>query len=178
MKVGLIVEGDSDKLFFEKYFKPKFKKDMLVVSSGGSKSCRILNKQSMHKDIKALFTKGCEKVLILVDLDTQCTTKQQFTCILKLKEWYQKKIAINKFENTIVSIVSKEIEAWMLSAWENSNSKSKEDFKKKFQSRKSLNEKELFKKFLTSKKDIDYKNNESLKHFLCKLEILDKPPCK
>ncbi|MEA2073161.1 MAG: DUF4276 family protein [Campylobacterota bacterium] len=177
MKIGLIVEGDSDKLFFEHYFKPKFKKDITVTSSGG-KGCRILSKPSMHKDIKALFERGCEKVLILVDLDTQCTTGVKFTCILELKEWYKKKISIDDFKNTIVSVVSKEIEAWMLSAWERSDSKSKEDLKKKFPSRKSLNEKELFKKFLTSKKDIDYTKNESLKYFLCKLELLDKEICK
>ena len=177
MKVGLIVEGDSDKLFFEKYFKPKFKKDIIVISSGG-KGCRILSKPSMHKDIKALFKRGCEKVFILVDLDTQCTTGVKFTCILKLKEWYTNKIAIDVFENTIVSVVSKEIEAWMLSAWENSDSKSKEDLKKKFISKKSFNEKELFKKFLTSKKDIDYNKNKSLKYFLCKLDLLDENICK
>lgn len=178
MKIGLIVEGDSDKLFFEKYFKPKFKKDILVVSSGGSNSCRILDKKSVHKDIKGLFERKCEKVFILVDLDTQCTTGVKFTCILKLKEWYNNKIDVSKFTNTTISVVSKEIEAWMLSAWENSDRKSKEDFKKKFESKRSLNEKELFKRFLASKKDIDYKNNESLKHFLCKLEVLSKPPCK
>ena len=107
MKVGLIVEGDGDKLFFEEYFKPKFKKDIIVISSGGKKGCRILSKPSMHKDIKALFKRGCEKVFILVDLDTQCTVGVQFTCILKLKEWYKTKIATDEFKNTIVSIVSK-----------------------------------------------------------------------
>jgi hypothetical protein len=177
MKVGLIVEGDSDKIFFEKYFKPKFKRDIIVISSGG-KGCRILSKPSMHKDIKALFERGCKKVFILVDLDTQCTVGVQFTCVLELKEWYKRKIQTDLFENTVVSIVSKEIEAWMLSAWERSDNKSKEDLKNKFSSRKSLTEKELFKKFLTSKKDIDYNKNKSLKYFLCKLEVLDENICK
>jgi len=171
MKVGLIVEGDSDRLFFEQYFKPKFKKDIFVVSSGGSKSCRILSKPSMHKDIQALFTKGCEEVYILVDLDTQCTVGKKFTCILELKEWYKKKIDIDKFENTLVSVVSKEIEAWMLSAWENSDNKSKEDLKKKFESKKSLNEKAIFEKFKNSKKDIDRANNKSLDYFFIKLGL-------
>jgi hypothetical protein len=102
----------------------------------------------------------------------------QFTCVLELKEWYKRKIQTDLFENTVVSIVSKEIEAWMLSAWERSDNKSKEDLKNKFSSRKSLTEKELFKKFLTSKKDIDYNKNKSLKYFLCKLEVLDENICK
>lgn len=171
MKVGLIVEGDSDRLFFEQYFKPKFKKDIIVVSSGGSKSCRILSKPSMHKDIQALFTKGCEEIYILVDLDTQCTVGKKFTCILELKEWYKEKIQINKLNNTFIAVVSREIESWMLSAWENSDNKSKEDFKNKFSSIKKLSEDDLVKRFISSKKDIDKTKNKSLKYFLEKLGI-------
>ena len=178
MKVGVIVEGDSDKEFFEKYFKPKLKRDMLITSSGGRKSCRILNKPAMHKDIKALIAKKCEHVVVLVDLDTQCETSgQQFTCIKKLKEWYRKKIDTDKFENVTVAVVSKEIEAWMLSAWETSDNKSKEDLKKHFASKKSLNEKDLVKRFLASKKLIDHQNNKSLKYFLCKIAIIEGAIC-
>jgi len=178
MKVGLIVEGDSDKEFFEKYFKPKLKRDIRVTSSGGSKSCRILNKPAMHKDIKALIVKKCEHVFVLVDLDTKCETSgQQFTCIKKLKEWYRKKIDTDKFKNVTVVVVSKEIEAWMLSAWENSDNKSKEDLKKHFPSKKSLNEKDLVKRFLSSEKPINHENNKSLKYFLCKIGLLKGAIC-
>ncbi len=172
MKVGVIVEGDSDKDFFEKYFKPILKRDMLITSSGGSKSCRILNKVAVHKDIKALIAKKCEHIFVLVDLDTKCeTTQGQFTCIIKLKEWYRAKIGTDSFGNVTVAVVSKEIEAWMLSAWENSNNKSKEDFKKHFSSKKSLSEKDLIKKFLSSKKHIDRSKNDSLEYFMSKLGI-------
>lgn len=172
MKVGVIVEGDSDKEFFEKYFKPTLKRDMLITSSGGSKSCRILNKAAVHQDIKALIAKQCEHVFVLVDLDTKCETKQgQFTCILELKKWYRRKIGTDSFENVTVAVASKEIEAWMLSAWENSNNKSKEDFKKHFPSKKSLSEKDLIKRFLGSRKDIDRSKNDSLDYFMTKLGI-------
>jgi hypothetical protein len=172
MKVGVIVEGDSDKDFFEKYFKIEIKPEMIIVSSGGSRSCRILNKPAMHKDIKALTARGCEHVFVLVDLDTKCeTTQGQFTCILELKEWYRHKIGIDSFNNVTVTVVSKEIEAWMLSAWENSNGKMKKDLEKKFNSKKSLSEKEMVKKFIGSKRPIDRTNNDSLEYFMSKLGI-------
>lgn len=171
MKIGLIVEGDSDKLFFEKYFKPNIYKNMIVTSSGKKGTCKILSKEKIKKDVEALLKRGCEKVFILVDLDTQCDKGQQFTCILELKKWYIEKIQVNKLSNTFVSVVSKEIESWMLSAWENSDSKSKEDLKKKFESKKQLSEDDLVKRFISSKKSIDKTKNKSLKYFLEKIGL-------
>ncbi|MFZ2967846.1 MAG: DUF4276 family protein [Sulfuricurvum sp.] len=169
MKIGLIVEGDSDKLFFDTYFKPKFYKDLIVTSPGKKGTCKILNKDKIKQDVNALLNRGCEKVFILVDLDTQCDKGQQFTCILELKSWYGNKIQIDKLTNTSVAIVAKEIESWMLSGWENSDNKSKEDLKNKFDSGKKLSEEDLVKRFISSKKDIDKTKNKSLKYFLAKL---------
>ena len=171
MKIGLIVEGDSDKLFFEKYFKPNFKKNIIVTSPGRKGTCKILSKDKIKKDVNGLLARGCEKVFILVDLDTQCDKGNQFDCILELKEWYIKKIQIDKLNNTLVAIVSKEIESWMLSAWERSDNKSKEDLKKRFQSKKSLTEDDIVKKFLSSKQDVDRTNNKSLDYFFVKLGL-------
>jgi len=173
MKIGLIVEGDSDKLFFEKYFKPKLKKDIIVVSSSSKKNgCKILNKQKVHKDIQALLKRKCEQVYVLVDLDTQCTQGQQFTDYLVLKKWYKNKIDFSKLSTTSIIVVIKEIESWMLSAWENSNNKSKEDLIRKFNTKKKLTEEDIVKRFLSSKKDINPKNNQSLYYFLKQLELI------
>ena len=178
MKIGLIVEGDSDKEFFDKYFKPNFKRDIIVICPGKKGTCKILNRKKVHQDIEALFVRGCEEVHILVDLDTQCDTGQKFTCIVELKEWYKAKISLELKDNVVVIIVSNEIEAWMLSAWERSDNKLKKDLENKFKSKKSLSEKELVKKFIGSKKPIDYSNNKSLKYFLCKAKILEEIECK
>lgn len=169
MKIGLIVEGDSDKLFFETYFKPKIYKDLIVTSPGKKGTCKILNKDKIKQDVNALLNRGCQKVFILVDLDTQCDKGQQFTCILELKSWYGNKIQIEKLTNASVTIISKEIESWMLSAWESSDNKSKEDLKKKFDSEKKLSEDDLVKRFISSQRDIDKTKNKSLKYFLDKL---------
>ncbi len=172
MKIGLIVEGDSDKDFFEKYFKPNFKRDIIVTSPGKKGTCKILNRQKIQQDIKALFARGCKEIYILVDLDTQCDNGQKFTCIVELREWYEKKVSLKSMSSVFVVIVSKEIEAWMLSAWENSNKKSKQDLERHFKAKKSLNEKELLQKFITSKKDIEAKNNDSLCYFLRKIGLI------
>ncbi len=173
MKVGLIVEGDSDKDFFEKYFKPNFKRDILVIASGKKGLCKIHDKRKMHKEIKLLHTKGCKEVYILVDLDTQCSDGLKFDCILKLKDWYYKKISLNKFKDTYVVIVSKEIESWMLSAWEKSDNKNKETlqkfFKLKTNTKTTINEKELVERFKNSKQHIKRENNKSLDYFFIKL---------
>jgi len=171
MKIGLIVEGDSDKDFFEKYFKPKLKRDIIVNSPGKKGTCKILNREKIHKDIKMLFAKGCKEVYVLVDLDTQCDNGQKFTCIVELREWYEAKVSLKSMNKVSVVIISKEIEAWMLSAWGNSNNMSKQDLEKHFKSKKSLNEKELLQKFLGSKKTINQENNQSLKYFCTKIGV-------
>lgn len=171
MKVGVIVEGDSDKDFFEKYFKPNYKKDIIVLSPGKKGTCKILNKSKVHKDIKALIAKGCEQVCILIDLDTQCDGGTKFNCVVELKDRYVRKVSLDKFPNASLVVVSNEIEAWMLSAWENSNRKMKKDLERKFGSRKSLSEKDMVKRFLGSKMSIDRTNNDSLEYFMSKLGI-------
>ncbi len=93
-KVGVIVEGISDKLFFDKYFKPEFVKNMQVRTSGTKGTCKILNEKAIEAHIKALRLQGCDKIFILIDLDTQCDNSA-YSCILKLKQWYKSKIKIS-----------------------------------------------------------------------------------
>ncbi len=173
-KIGLLVEGDSDKLFFESYFKPHFIRDLKVRTSGTKGTCKILNSKTVESHVKALRLQKCTKIFILIDLKTQCDTTT-YECIKKLKDWYKSKIKISNDEDVIVSVVSKDIEAWMMSAWENSDNKSKSNLKRKFESelikKKSLNEKEIFKKFNTSKKPIKRENNKSLDYFFEKLGL-------
>jgi len=171
-RFGLIVEGDSDKLFFDSYFKPKFIRDLKVRTSGTKGICKILNEKAIEAHIKALRLQGCDKIIVLLDLDTQCDNTT-YNCILKLKQWYKTKVKISNHADVIVAVVSKELESWMLSAWEKSDNKSKEDLKRKFEStiknKKSLDEKAIFEKFKNVKKDIDRANNKSLDYFFTKL---------
>lgn len=178
MKIGLIVEGDSDKLFFEDYFKEEFglKRNMLVLTSGRKKGdCQILKTQTVHSHIKTLIEKKCTHIFILVDLNTQLDNQQQFDCVVFLRDWYKGKVHLKKFRNTFPNLkvisVSKEIESWMLTAWENSDNKYKKDLMKKFDSKRKLSEKDLVKRFKSSKKKLDRTKNQSLKYFLEKLGL-------
>ncbi len=173
-KIGLIVEGSSDKLFFESYFKPKFMRNLKVRTSGTKGTCKILNEKTVESHVKALRLQDCTKIVILIDLKTQCDSIT-YDCIKKLKAWYKSKIKISNDLDVIVSVVSKDIEAWMMSAWENSDTKSKSDLKRKFESqskkKKSLNEEEIFKRFSSSAKSINREYNKSLDYFFIKIGL-------
>lgn len=173
-KIGVIVEGDSDKLFFESYFKPNFIRDLKVRTSGTKGTCKILNEKSVLAHVEALRLQSCTKIFILIDLKTQCDSIS-YDCILKLKTWYKSKIKISSSDDVILTVVSKDIESWMMSAWERSDNKSKEDLKRKFESemtkKKSLSEKDIFKKFNDSKASVKRENNKSLDYFFLKLGL-------
>lgn len=164
MKIGLIVEGKSDKSFFDDYFKKRFnlEKNIHVVPSGKDNTCKIMNERSIKIQIEALKTKGYKKVYILIDLDSKCK-KDIYHCVVELKKDYIAKLKLTSIEN---------LEAWMLSAWKQSDKKSKEDLQQHFSIKSSKNLEEiLLKKFIASKEDINPQKNESLRHFFKKLEI-------
>lgn len=186
MKIGLIVEGDSDKAFFDDYFMEKFsfdKRNLLVLTSGKKKGqCKIENKQIIHAHIETLIDKKCTHIFILVDLNTQSKEQKKYECVILLKNDYTKNINLKKFEDKFSSlkviVVSQEIESWLYSAWDFSDNKMKKDlnllFKKIEESKKkkyiSLNEKDLLKKFISYKKPLDLTKNKSLKYFMDKLK--------
>lgn len=185
MKIGLIVEGDSDKAFFDDYFMNKFNfttKNMLVFTSGKKKGqCNITKTQTIHSHIKTLIERKCTHIFILVDLNTQLDNQAQFDCVVLLRDWYKGKVNLKKFKDVFPDLkvigVSKEIESWLYSAWDFSDNKMKKDLNLLFNSieksngRKyeSLNEKKLLKKFISYKKPLDKTKNTSLKYFLEKL---------
>ena len=99
-----------------------------------------------------------------------------------MKNDYAKNVNLKKFEDKFSSlkviVISQEIESWLYSAWDFSDNKMKKDlnllFKKIEESKNkkyiSLNEKDLLKKFISYKKPLDLRKNQSLKYFMDKLE--------
>jgi hypothetical protein len=169
-KIGLVVESKTDKKFFDEYFKKEFNlRNMIVLPSSTKDNCKIMNPRAIKSKIEDLEDKNCTEIYILLDLDTKCE-KEVYHCILELKNDYIKKM--NLEDNINVIVVSKEIEAWLLSAYKNSDNKSKEDLKKELNI-KSNNRLEttLLKKFIASKRQINRANNKSLDYFLNKLEL-------
>lgn len=177
-KVGLIVEGDSDKAFFDIYFKPRYglTRTMKVIPSGTNKKCKIMNTKDMHKNIKSLELKGYKDIYILIDLDSTCK-KEVYHCEVELRNDYIAKIGLNKIKNVKVVVASSEIEAWMLSALKKSNKTTKQHLKKEYKVKSNDKLEEiLFQKFIASKENIKEKNNDSLCYFLKKLGLVKE--CK
>lgn len=175
-KIGIVVEGTTDKKFFEKHFKKQFPnfKGMKVILSGSNTDCKIQNERKIKHKIEDLRDKNCNEIYVLVDLDSQCK-KKVYNCVVELKDDYISKMKLTKESNVYVVIVSSEIEAWMLSALKKSDKKNKEDLKKELGVKSSHNiEEVLLQNFIKLKKDINHKNNESLCYFLKKLGILNK----
>lgn len=172
-KVGLIVEGQSDKKFFESYFKKQFDftKNMLVVPSGTSNTCKIMNERTVKNKIEELRDKNCSSIYILIDLDSKCK-KDIYDCIVELRSDYVNKLKLSNESDLKVVVVSSEIEAWMLSAWKKSDKKKKEDLKKEFGIKSNSNiEDILLQKFIQSQEDIKPQNNESLAYFFKQLGL-------
>lgn len=173
-KIGLIVEGGSDKKFFDDYFKKQFgfTKKMIVLPSGTGNTCKIMNERTVKCKIKDLRDKNCSEIYILLDLDSTCK-KNTYDCVVELKKDYISKLKFSNIENLEIIVVSSEIEAWMLSAWKLSDKKSKQDLQQHFSIKSSKNlEETLFKKFIASKENIKPQNNQSLRYFLKKLDIV------
>jgi hypothetical protein len=180
-KIGLIVEGTSDKKFFNEYFKQRYNKyrGMKVITSGVKDLCKITNKNKIKNKIRELRLKNCNEIYIMIDLKTNCI-KDIYECVGELRDDYIRKLDLSRDEDVSVVVVSSELEAWLLSAYKKSNKKTKEDLQKEFDIKSSKNiEEVLYQKFTSLKQDINFKNNHSLCYFLKKLGIVEeKEKCK
>lgn len=174
-KIGFIVEGITDKKFFDDHFKKQFPdfRGIKVIPSGTGNTCKIQNEGKIKSKIEDLKDIGCSQIYILIDLNSKCK-KEIYDCVVELKNDYVEKMKILD-ESVNVVVVSSEIEAWMLSSLKKSDKKRKEDLQKELKVESSANiEEVLLKKFISLKKEIDYKNNESLCYFLKKLGVVGK----
>ncbi len=172
-KVGLVVEGVSDKKFFDEHFKKQFPdfRGMKVILSGTDNTCKIQNEKKVKSKIADLRDKDCNEIYVFIDLDSQCK-KKTYDCVVELKNDFVTKMNLSCETDVKVIVVSSEIEAWMLSAWGNSDKKKKEDLQKKLSVKSSKNiEEVLLQKFISLKQNINCKHNESLRYFFKKLGV-------
>ena len=180
-KIGLIVEGPTDKKFFEDYFKKKYTglREIKVIPSATARNCDIQNERKIKSKIEDLRDKGCNEIYILIDLDSKCK-KDVYHCVSELRNDYLSKMNLTKEKDLTVIVVSSELEAWMLSAWKKSDKKTKEDLKKEFSITSSKHiEEVLLKKFISMQVNINHENNNSLCYFLKKLKIVpEQEKCK
>jgi len=187
-KITLIVEGCSDRDFFNDYFKHhkeygKYRFKVLTSKSDCTKGCEILEFKRMAKKIQVVLDSGCDKVFVLVDLKTDCKG-QPYSCIRSLTDDYLKGLQKQKrhlpdLGKVEVLVLDRELEAWMTSAWKQSDNRSL-DYKKELKKLLSLDgnvtEQGMVKRFTAiatrDKKDIDPSNNKSLNRFITKMKEL------
>ncbi|MCK9371801.1 MAG: DUF4276 family protein [Sulfuricurvum sp.] len=167
-KIGVIVEGPTDKDFFEKHIKKQYPsiKGIKVISSATGRNQKIRNKIKLNSRIKDLKDKnGCNEIYILIDLDNK-------SCVVTEKKDFDSKMGLSSQSDVTTVVVSTELEAWMMSAWQKSDNATKEDLKKYFGLKSNTNiEEVLLQRFLASKQNIDCNNNESLRYFIEKLGL-------
>lgn len=104
VKVGFIVEGDSDKIFFESENFRNYLQELSisfipeVINANGNGN---LLPKNISEYSKALISKGATHIFVVTDLDTD-------KCVTLTKE------RINPSVNHKCIVVKKDIEAWFL----------------------------------------------------------------
>lgn len=103
VKFGLICEGETENIHFNTpefiELLREFKLELVGIVETGSKNQYFQDRLIKHRQI--LLDKGAEKIMVLVDLDTD-------TCITLTKQ------AVQPFNNQTVIVAVKEFENWYL----------------------------------------------------------------
>ena len=97
IKIGLVVEGKTDKKFFDNYFKKRYDltRTMIVLPSGSGDTCKIMNERAIKNKIQDLRDKNCDEIYILIDLDSKCK-KEVYACVKELRDDYVSKLNLKK----------------------------------------------------------------------------------
>lgn len=175
MKVGVIVEGKSDKRLLDEILPKAVSCDYFIIQSSEKKDqCKILDAKAMKERIETCLAKGCKQIYILIDLNTQCSYQRQYDCFVELRQDYNVKIAAHRFAEVKIIVVEREIESWMASHWRVGTNVTKSDLnrlmQREFNVRKDLSEEEMVQRFLTKKLTLNRGNNRSFHYFLTNLE--------
>ena len=186
-RILLIVEN-SEEIFFNRYFKQFIANDNINIKcerSGKAGNCDITNGSRMSKILNdALDVEEYKAVFLMMDLKTKCRQSEQtHTCFLKLIEEYRPRYKIEKKKKFYLFVVCNEIESWFLTIDEkrhNTNNVS-EDHKSKLKKLLDVkNEPEIVDKMIeglnSGKYQLDFSKNNSLQHFIKKLQEFNRTP--
>jgi hypothetical protein len=181
----LLIVENSEVGFFNKYFKAYLKKEKSIlvdcVSSSTAGKCEITNGNKMTKKVHAsLLDDGYKAVFLMIDLDTKChNSERNHNCLLKLKQEYAPRYKIDKeLKNKFyLFVVCNEIESWFLTIDESQNNTNSvhQDHKRLMEKFLNVQGKiHILDKVLdglhSEKYQLDFSKNNSLQHFIKKLE--------
>ncbi len=189
-KILLIVEN-SEKIFFQQYFNSFIAKNydikVVVKSSGSGNKCDITNFNKMQKKIEDSLQKDNYKaVFIMIDLDSKCfKSERNHNCLVELKNEYLPKYTIDKSLRSrfYLFVVCNEIESWFLTIDENrkhTNSPYENHKKEMMDFFKVHSELQIVQRILheleQGKIELDFSKNNSLQHFIKKLQQFNANP--
>ena len=189
-KILLIVEN-SEKIFFQQYFnhfiEDNYGIQVVVKSSGSGNKCDITNFNKMQKKIEDFLQKDNYKaVFIMIDLDSKCfKSERNHNCLVELKNEYLPRYSIDKNlrERFYLFVVCNEIESWFLTIDKSKKHTNNpyEDHKKKLMTHfKVYSEPQIVQRMLheleQGKVELDFSKNNSLQHFIKKLQEYNANP--
>jgi len=180
MRIKIIVEGESDRIFLSNLIKflkkQKIIKNSLKIEVEISNGSKIINRRNIKKIIENAKEDNYERILILIDKKIELGSQfRSRDCLLDVKNIYKKKI-LNNVNNTIeVIVVDSEIECWFVLGSEkvkNFHIHCYENARELF----GTNAKIQLAKRATTKLNLIFKNrnkNKSFNHFLRKIGVYD-----
>jgi len=189
-KILLIVEN-SEKIFFQQYFnhfiEDNYGIQVVVKSSGSGNKCDITNFNKMQKKIEDFLQKDNYKaVFIMIDLDSKCfKSERNHNCLVELKNEYLPRYSIDKNlrERFYLFVVCNEIESWFLTIDKSKKHTNNpyEDHKKELMTHfKVHSEPQIVQRMLheleQGKVELDFSKNNSLQHFIKKLQEYNANP--
>jgi hypothetical protein len=183
-KILLIVEN-SEKVFFQQYFnhfiENMYDVNVVVKSSGSGNKCEITNFNKMQKKIENFLQKDNYKaVFLMIDLDSKCfESERNHNCLVELKNEYLPKYSIEKSlkERFYLFVVCNEIESWFLTIDEkkkHTNSPHENHKKEMMKLFKVHSEPQIVQRMVQELEEgkvaLDFSKNNSLQHFIKKLQ--------
>lgn len=183
-RILLIVEN-SEEVFFNRYFKQFFAKNKIEIKcerSGKAGNCDITNGSRMSKMINYALDKEEYKALFLMmDLKTKCRQSEQtHSCLIELIEEYKDRYKVTQKDKFYLFVVCNEIESWFLTIDEKIDNTNNVNENHKDKLKKILNvrtEPEIVDKMIkglsSEKYKLDPSKNNSLQHFIKKLQQLN-----
>jgi len=178
----LLIVENSEASFYNQYFKQELKEkyniDIKCETSGSSNKCNILNFRKMTNRINEAIEEDKYKfVFLMLDLKTNCRSLNiNHTCLVKLKNEYEKEYKINQKSKFYLFVVCNEIESWFLTIKQNTdnvNDNHKEILKKLLavQSEQQIVQ-NMIKNLKSKKFNLDFNKNISFKYFIEKLILV------
>ncbi len=171
-KILIYVEGESEVIFFNQYFKKYLKEryDIFI-------ECQKGDIPSFKRKVDDFYS-GYKEIFILRDLKTQKDGNQDYFCIESMKKDFttqkDKKFIGDIGRSYKFIVVCNEIESWILTYKKQTNNRSESHYKELFKELKCSKKPPCMKKYIAKLKRnqlvFDISKNKSFQYFIDELK--------